>query len=208
MFLSQAVSKTYHHGNLRRALLDAAKALIEERGGPDRFTMAEAGRRAGVSSGAPYRHFADRSALLSALAQEGQAMLDARIKKIAEPEPGEHFRQIGIAYAAFAAEEPVYFQVMTSPEYGRVDPPHPDELEFWQPLSRLLQGYAPDDALPAHPLLTALAARALVHGLAHMLALDILGPFGIERSRARQLADAITRAVDLIDPSDPGSKGS
>lgn len=204
-----AVSKTYHHGNLRRALLDAAKALIEERGGPDRFTMAEAGRRAGVSSGAPYRHFADRSALLTAMAQEGQSMLDVRIKEVQEahPDPQEQFRQIGITYAAFAAEEPVYFQVMTSPEYGRPDPPHPDEVEFWQPLARMLQSYEPDAELPAHPLLTALAARALVHGLAHMLALDILGPFGIERARARQLADAITRAVDLLDPTDPKSKG-
>ena len=70
---------TYHHGNLKRALMDAALRLVTE-GGPDAFTMAEAAREAGVSSGAPYRHFPDRRSLLRAVADEAQDLLDQRLE--------------------------------------------------------------------------------------------------------------------------------
>ena len=60
----------YHHGRLRQALLAAARALISERG-PAGFTLAEAAKRVGVTGAAPYRHFADRNALVTALAQQG-----------------------------------------------------------------------------------------------------------------------------------------
>ena len=67
----------YHHGDLRRALLDAAMALIEENGGPHGWSLREAARRAGVSPGAPYRHFEDKQALLVALGVEGLERLNA-----------------------------------------------------------------------------------------------------------------------------------
>ncbi len=60
----------YHHGNLREALVEAALVLIAE-GGPASFTIAEAARRAGVSPGAPYRHFRDAEALLAEVALRG-----------------------------------------------------------------------------------------------------------------------------------------
>src|SRR5438552_17146029 len=71
----------YHHGNLRRALLDAALALVE-REGADALTLRAAARRAGVSQAPPYRHFRDKEALLGAVAEEGfravtEAVLEA-----------------------------------------------------------------------------------------------------------------------------------
>src|SRR5271169_7157189 len=60
----------YHHGNLREALVEAALALIAEKG-PAGFTIAEAARLAGVSPGAPYRHFRDAEALLAEVALRG-----------------------------------------------------------------------------------------------------------------------------------------
>ncbi|GHD30305.1 TetR/AcrR family transcriptional regulator [Halioglobus pacificus] len=64
------VPKTYHHGDLRNALIVAAAELISERGSFD-FAMVEAARRAGVSNAAPYRHFRDKEALLEAVGQLG-----------------------------------------------------------------------------------------------------------------------------------------
>src|SRR5271154_7296376 len=61
---------TYHHGDLKRALTDAALALVREKG-PKGFSLSEAARRAGVSVAAPYRHFADKAQLLAAVAEEG-----------------------------------------------------------------------------------------------------------------------------------------
>jgi AcrR family transcriptional regulator len=200
----------YHHGDLKRALLDAARKLITERGGPDRFTMSDAAREAGVSSGAPYRHFKDREGLLQALADEGRARLEAQMREATAgiENPLEQYKTFGMVYVGFAADHPADFQVMSAPEF-RPEEPHPDELAFWNPLVEFLSGFAPTDTLPAHPLLSLLAGRALMHGLAHLLAVDALGPVGVGRDRAVQLADAIARAAPLaLAPEDiPDSLG-
>ena len=67
----------YHHGNLKRVLLDQALALIEEKGSYD-FTMRELARRAEVTHGAPYRHFADKSTLLAGILAACQKQGSAR----------------------------------------------------------------------------------------------------------------------------------
>lgn len=104
----------YHHGDLRAALIDAATDLI--RGGRvETFTVAEAARQAGVSSGAPYRHFADRDALLDAVAAAGFLRLQARTEAAsAEHGPGtlDGLIASGQAYVAFGAEEPELFHLM------------------------------------------------------------------------------------------------
>jgi AcrR family transcriptional regulator len=64
----------YHHGNLRRALVEATGKLVDSRG-TDGFTLRAAAKLAGVSDGAPYHHFADKDALLAAVAEEGFVML-------------------------------------------------------------------------------------------------------------------------------------
>src|SRR5579885_21125 len=84
LFVSTSIvasRKTYHHGNLREALIEASLDLIAE-SGPKALTLREAARRAGVSHNAPYRHFQDKDDLLAAVAAQGfrelnQAMLDA-----------------------------------------------------------------------------------------------------------------------------------
>ena len=70
---------TYHHGDLKRALTQAALALVAEKG-PKGFTLTEAARRAGVSSAAPYRHFADKAQLLAAVATEGFIQLHEALR--------------------------------------------------------------------------------------------------------------------------------
>src|SRR5260370_2879655 len=68
----------YHHGNLRKALVEATLRLIEE-GGPASVTVRDAARRAGVSSGAPFRHFSNRAALMAALASAAPRRFRAEI---------------------------------------------------------------------------------------------------------------------------------
>lgn len=104
----------YHHGDLKNALIDAARRLIAERGA-NGFTMAEAARFAGVSASAPYRHFADRDALLQAVAAEGFREFADRLEAAwADPglTPLRALDAQGRAYLRFAVEEPAAFTTM------------------------------------------------------------------------------------------------
>ncbi|HBH01578.1 MAG TPA: TetR/AcrR family transcriptional regulator [Candidatus Rokubacteria bacterium] len=104
----------YHHGDLPRALVDAALELIS-REGVRALTLRAAARRAGGSQAAPYRHFADKDALLAAVAEEGFRLLTASMRTAA-PSTGDdplgRFRGFGLGYVAFAAGHPAHFRVM------------------------------------------------------------------------------------------------
>ena len=106
--------RSYHHGNLREALIKAARELIAEKG-PAGFTFADAARSAGVSPAAPYRHFRDRDALMADVAREGftrfEAMLTAGWAN-GKPDPITAFHNVGRAYLAFAHIEPAYYAAM------------------------------------------------------------------------------------------------
>ena len=104
----------YHHGNLREALVQAALALIAQKG-PAGFTIAEAARLAGVSSAAPYRHFRDAEALLVAVALRGFehfAIVLAQAWNDGRPNPLRAFENVGRAYLAFARNEPASYAAM------------------------------------------------------------------------------------------------
>src|SRR5689334_21589913 len=94
----QAAARPYHHGDLRRALIDAAMDLVGE-GGPDAVSVREAARRAGVSPGAPFRHFASRDALIAAVAEEAQRRfrdeIEATLAKVPVDDPLARFRALG-----------------------------------------------------------------------------------------------------------------
>ncbi len=104
----------YHHGNLREALIQAARQLIAEKG-PAGFTFADAARSAGVSPAAPYRHFRDREALLADVAREGFTRFEAMLTTgwaAGKPDPITAFHNVGRAYLAFARSEPAYYAAM------------------------------------------------------------------------------------------------
>jgi AcrR family transcriptional regulator len=105
---------SYHHGNLREVLLEAARKLIEQYG-PAGFSLTEAARLAGVSPAAPYRHFRDRDALLAEVARTGFERFAARLDMAWNngiPTPLSAFEQLGRAYLAFARDEPASYTVM------------------------------------------------------------------------------------------------
>jgi len=107
---------TYHHGDLRRALIEAAVALIAEQG-PEAFTLREAARRVGVNHRAVYRHFADKSALLAAVAEQGYRELLTRMERAQEraPDIEAELHALGRAYVKFALERPADYRVMFGP---------------------------------------------------------------------------------------------
>ena len=105
--------RSYHHGNLKQALLKASLDLLRKTGAAA-FTLREVARRAGVSHNAPYRHFRDKEELLAALAAEGFDRLTAAMTKAAESASGpmERFRSSGRGYVEFALRYPQHFAVM------------------------------------------------------------------------------------------------
>jgi AcrR family transcriptional regulator len=105
---------SYHHGNLREVLLDAAMALIAERGTAG-FTFAEVARAAGVSPAAPYRHFRDRNALVAEVARQGFERFTADLERAwagGRPDPVAALENCGRAYLAFARREPAAYAAM------------------------------------------------------------------------------------------------
>ena len=104
----------YHHGNLREALIGAARRLVAERG-PAGFTLADAAKLAGVTAAAPYRHFADRDALMEELAARGFAMFGERLLKawdLGRPDTVKAMHRMGTAYLGFARDEPGLYSAM------------------------------------------------------------------------------------------------
>ncbi|MEB3069637.1 TetR/AcrR family transcriptional regulator [[Mycobacterium] vasticus] len=106
----------YHHGDLRAALIEAGLALTRS-GGPEALTIREVTRRAGVSPNAAYRHFADREALLGAVALAIQEMMAARMleparqRGSAQAQARKRLRAVGLGYIEFALDEPGWFSV-------------------------------------------------------------------------------------------------
>ncbi|MGW1883283.1 TetR/AcrR family transcriptional regulator [Streptomyces sp. NPDC001970] len=108
--------RTYHHGDLRRAVLTAALDVIASEG-PSALSLRDLARRAGVSHAAPAHHFKDRAGLLTAIAAEGHALLAATLIEASD------LRDLGVRYVRFALAHPAHFQVMFRPELLRADDP-------------------------------------------------------------------------------------
>jgi len=115
-------SETYHHGDLRKALIDAALTLIQEKG-VSGLSLREVARVAGVSHGAPAHHFKDKKGLLTEIAAIGYEKLNTALEQINELnlDPIAAFREGGVSYVRFAANNPAYFDVMFRPEFHQAD---------------------------------------------------------------------------------------
>ncbi|MCW5830851.1 MAG: WHG domain-containing protein [Labilithrix sp.] len=155
--------KSYHHGDLRAALQTAAMRMLEK---GESFSLRAVARRAGVSATAPYRHFADRAALESALAAEGFRALKADLSRGQQlPSSAEGLFEFGVIYVDFALRRPALFRLMfgrecddTSDERVRATA----ELHEW--LALALSRVFPD----ADAAALATACWSLAHGLAFL----------------------------------------
>lgn len=196
-------SRTYHHGNLRQALLDAALAVISAEGAAA-LTMARLARTAGVSSGAPYRHFKSIDAVLIALVTDGWNRLMVEEIPDATQSPLEQFRRAGIATVRFAAAHPTLYALMCGPIARRLDDP--------VLTARIQAGDARTQALVDATIASGelqsadteaqiLAAQALIYGLSRMVVDGALT--GLSPDAAEALAWRVTEVlgVGLLDPS-------
>ena len=194
-----ATKKAYHHGNLRAALVAAALKEIAKTG-PEAFSLRNVARRAGVSAPAVYRHFADKDALLAAVAEECWDQIGAALLAAVEAAPAddtlERFRATGIAYVTFAVEHPEHFRAMSVP--GLIERMSPDRMEranAWSAEERAALARAQEAgqiaALPLDDVM--LAATSLTHGVASQI---VEGRFGkVDVARARELAIAATAVL-------------
>ncbi|MBR1273838.1 TetR/AcrR family transcriptional regulator [Bradyrhizobium sp. AUGA SZCCT0283] len=189
--------KPYHHGDLRRVLIDAALQLVGE-GGAETVSVREAARRAGVSPGAPFRHFPSRDALMQAVSEEAQRRFRAEIEAALAAAPGDplgRFRCLGLAYLRWAMRNPTHFEIISSRrlfDHDKAAGISSDNAELIELSERTLA-----EALAAGQLRTVdlkqvqIAGRALVYGFARM---NIDGHFprwGVDAAEAEQAAEAI-----------------
>ena len=191
--------KGYHHGRLREAMVEAAVALIEEVG-PYAVTVREVARRAGVSPGAPFRHFPTRMALLTAVAEEAmrrfQAEVGAALATVAGADVRTRMRTVGRAYLTWAVRNPTHFKVISNRDL--IDYAGSSTLMGINAQTQALmeglfrqaagEGLLRGDDLDGYVL----ASRALVYGLARMAADGHLPQLGLEDGALARLDSALT----------------
>jgi AcrR family transcriptional regulator len=197
----------YHHGNLRESLTQAALQLLAERGSA-KVTIREVARRTGVSQAAPYRHFANSAAMLSAVAAQGfDALAHVMTTRIASAGADPHARLTAsaVGYAEFAVRNEALFRLMFGTEVGSPTS-HPEmeeaaarafglmlqELVGCQEAGLVRQGPAGD---------LGLGAWAIIHGMCVLLLDGQLERGGVVREQgpeqARQLAELLWSGLAL-----------
>jgi AcrR family transcriptional regulator len=182
----------YHHGDLRSALVDAAIGVIAERGVRS-FSLAEASRRLGVTTAAPYRHFADRDELLATVAVRALSVFAAMLADAADvaEAPTQRLAAMAGAYVRFAAQQrPLFDTIFNS---GLDKSRYPELQRAWEPVDTLLAvvlQVCDGDADAADALADAVEASA--HGYATLL-LDGEygeGPDAVNAAAAKAVASA------------------
>lgn len=185
--------RTYHHGNLRRALMDEALKIIREQG-VEAITLRDLARRTRVTHAAPHHHFRDKAALIAALSREGMTLLDEAMtaaEETAGSSPAERLLAVARAYVIFATGHPEYFAVMFRPEGCEPGPgpmetssetsqastqgvpwvpcASPEQSRAWQHLLNAITACQQAGVAPqGSPLPIAIQLWSLVHGLASL----------------------------------------
>ncbi|MBU1175019.1 MAG: TetR/AcrR family transcriptional regulator [Alphaproteobacteria bacterium] len=164
----------YHHGNLREALIEAARQLMAEHG-PEGVTLSEAARMAGVSPAAPYRHFKDRANLVAALALQGFAAFADGLDKAWNNGAGgplAALTRIGYAYIDFVRRQPAFYTAMfeSGIDHGS-DPDLSRESNrafgVLRDAAAAMHAILPEDRR-APPLMIALHVWTMAHGIASL----------------------------------------
>lgn len=210
---------TYHHGDLRQALVAAALRALEHQRAED-LSLRALGRELGVSPRAPYRHFETKEELLAAVAVEGfrafGELLTPRVAA-AGADPIARLRAIAEAYVVFAVERPAAFRVMYAP-YATVKESAPDLLRaraegHRATMDSIAEGQAAGILRGGDPMQLALVLWSSMHGLAVLLTQGQLGRYD-KPVEAAQLADLVSgllmeglqpRPAELLPVAPPAS---
>ena len=161
--MPEVAKNTYHHGDLRAALISTAMGMLE-RG--EAFSIRAVAREAGVSATAPYRHFPEREALESALAAQGLRDLKADLIRDRDlPTSAEELADFGVAYVEFALRRPALFRLMFGNECNTEDEERVQAAaDVHELLAAAITGVFPDSTT----LDLALGGWGVVHGLAFL----------------------------------------
>jgi AcrR family transcriptional regulator len=185
--------RPYHHGDLRRALIAAARRLLEAEG-PEALSLRATAREAGVSPAAPYHHFKDKDGLLAAVAEEGYAELADDLRRVADlaPDGKGQMTATSVAYAGFAIRRRRLYRVMAQMarrgEYGA-------EGTAQAAVAMLMHKAAAQscgpDASPRDVQLALLAAWGAAHGLADLAAFRQVEPLKAELGGDEAFLEAV-----------------
>lgn len=166
----KAPPRPYHHGNLREALLRAGERALES-GGASGLSLRELSRELGVSHTSPRRHFADKQALLDALALHGYERLGQALGRAAKDQ-GMTFEarltRLGRAYVGFAVKHPALLALMSEAKHRPDAPPEllqASEKALAHTLAVFAAGQAEGAVVAGDPLRLALVAFAALQGL-------------------------------------------
>jgi len=205
-------ARAYHHGALRDAMIAAAVEIVEEHGA-EHVTVREAARRAGVSSGAPFRHFASKRALMTAVAEDGMARLKSsvaqRLKRCASDHPLVRLIFIADAYAQWAVTSPTHYRVVA--DRVQIDFAESEILTGganWlrAEMTRLFESARDGGHLRSPDIERQhFESRAFAYGLARMCVDDHLREWGIVKSRALPAMRAAFRGYLLSLAADPAA---
>ncbi|WP_035684327.1 TetR/AcrR family transcriptional regulator [Bradyrhizobium sp. Cp5.3] len=192
-------ARPYHHGDLRRVLIDAALQLAAEGG---EVSVREAARRAAVSPGAPFRHFPNRDALMAAVAEEAQRRFRAEIDLAlteAPTDPLARFRAFGLAYVRWAMRNPAHFEIISTGRYfvhSSSAELTRDNAELVALTERMLTEAAEQGLLRSADLKRIqIAGRALVYGFARMNLDGHFPRWGVEEGEIERMAEGV---IDLF----------
>jgi AcrR family transcriptional regulator len=161
-------AKRYHHGDLRRALVEAADAILE-RCGPGALSLRAVAREAGVSPAAPYHHFKDKDELISAVAREGFLKLKTALAQASTETPAgdDKAAAVGLAYIRFSQQHPALYRVMYDCARKEDALPESDEGGFGT-VKRAIEQAVGAGISETELYLAAIAGWCAVHGLAEM----------------------------------------
>ncbi|MBJ7408959.1 MAG: TetR/AcrR family transcriptional regulator [Phenylobacterium sp.] len=196
-----AETRPYHHGDLRRALVDAARRLLEAEG-PSALSLRAVAREAGVSPAAPYHHFKDKSELLDAVAHEGWETLNAQMAEAKARDTGPHqLTGLGIAYVCFARENPALYRVMydmvREKEALPLDVQGDNDSAYCMVRDTMVE-HGADPGAETHLELATIAAWCGAHGLAEMAGFKQFEHLKEELGGERAFLDAVLSHMGLF----------
>lgn len=203
MQTAAAETRPYHHGDLRRALVEAGRHLLVVEGNAD-ISLRAVAREAGVSPAAPYHHFRDKSELLDALALEGWDQLATEMRAALDAD-GAHSNRLvtmGIAYVNFARANPAIYRVMFACSLNHETMPEKlrDEGAYKLVCETLIEsGIDPDDEIGLE--LAAAAVWCAAHGVAEMVSLKEFEPLRKHLGGEDAFLRAIFSQLDLFRPA-------
>lgn len=201
--------RPYHHGDLRRALVEAGRRLLEAEGGAD-LSLRAVAREAGVSPAAPYHHFRDKSELLDALAFEGWDQLAEQMRAaLAEAAPGrDRLVTLGVAYVRFSRMNPAIYRVMFNCSQSHETMPEKlrDEGAYRLVCDTLIEsGIDPRDEVGLE--LAAVAIWCAAHGVAEMVGFKEFEPLQARLGGEEAFLRAIFSQLDLFRPGSAVAAG-